>query len=97
MSEIEFPFRDAPADSCLWGVPFLVRGIPDYDYKLRSIGLPLFTFARALHPGLGRDGFPIARDWAGQLKILPVHQDLTPEDISTIKPAFEALLARRLG
>ena len=97
MPEIEFPFRDAPPDSCLWGVPFLVRGIPDYDYKLRSAGLPLFTFARALHPGLGRDGFPIARVWAAQLKILPVHQDLMPDDIATIKPAFEALLARRLG
>lgn len=97
MPEIEFPFRDAPADSCLWGVPFTVRGIPDYDYKLRSVGLPLFTFARALHPGLGRDGFPIARTWAAEMKILPVHQDLTPDDIATIKPAFEALLARRLG
>lgn len=97
MPEIEFPFRDAPANSCLWGIPFQVRGIPDYDYKLRSIGLPVFTFARALHPGLGRDGFPNARAWAAQMKVLPVHQDLTPEDIATIKPAFEALLARRLG
>src|SRR4029079_8092972 len=87
MPEIEFPFRDAPADSCLWGIPFMVHGIPDYDYKLLSIGLPLFTFARALHPGLGRDGFPIARAWAAQMKILPVHQDLTPEDIATITPA----------
>ena len=95
MPEVELPFRDAPADSCLWGVPFRLPGIVDCDYKLRSLGLPVFTFARALHPGLGRDGFPIARAWAAELKLLPVHQDLTPEDIAQVRPSFETVLARR--
>ncbi len=92
MPGVEFPFRDAPEEACLWGVPFLTPGVRDVDYRLRSLGIPVFTFARALHPLLGPTGFGQARSWAEELKLLPVHQDITPEDIGHIRPAFEAAL-----
>lgn len=91
---IELPFRESPETFCLWGVPFLAPEIPEVDYKLRSLGLPVFTFALPLHPALGNSEFPIARSWATQIKLLPVHQDLTADDVNQIRPAFEAVVSQ---
>jgi perosamine synthetase len=74
-----------PDGACPWAYPVLLRNRARFEHQLRDRGVPLFTFGEVLHPLLeGTD--PATRtdaeDLSRQLMLLPVHQNLSAEDVA---------------
>jgi hypothetical protein len=94
VSGVEFPLAEPGARACLWALPFLWERVPECDRRLRAAGVPVFTFARPLHPAVEGVLFPAARRWSRQLKLLPIHQDLTIEDLQQLPALFSQIAER---
>src|SRR4029077_21144303 len=76
---------ELPDGVCPWAYPVLLRNRGCFEHQLRDRSVPLFTFGEVLHPLLeGTD--PATRtdaeDLSRQLMLLPVHQNLSAEDVS---------------
>lgn len=70
---------------CPWAYPVLLSDRSSHDVRLRSLGVPVWTFGDQLHPSLDHASFPgaaaDARHLAAHLLCLPVHQGLPPEAV----------------
>jgi perosamine synthetase len=85
-----------PEGACPWAYPVLLRNRARFEHQLRDRGVPLFTFGEVLHPLLeGTD--PATRtdaeDLSRQLMLLPVHQNLSAEDVSRYAEEINRFLA----
>lgn len=75
-------FSDLPEGVCPMGYPCLAGdGSARWDYRLRSHGVPVFSFGEELHATLDPKAFPDARELSARLLMLPVHQGLTENDL----------------
>lgn len=67
-----------------WAYPVLLNDRPSHEQKLRSLGVPLYTFGEILHPTLAQtndSARSTAEAISQQLMLLPVHAQLNIEDI----------------
>jgi hypothetical protein len=78
-------FRSLPPSVCPWALPVILEGRREIDLRIRSQGVPLFTFGDVLHGALYRSpptpGLERAQFLADNLMCLPVHQNLVPAQI----------------
>lgn len=74
-----------PDTICPWAFPVILERRSELDYRLRELGVPLFTFGETPHPLLARcaprSALVGANSLAGNLLCLPVHQNLHEEHI----------------
>lgn len=76
-----------PTDTCPWGFPVLLANRSAHDHRLRTLGIPLFTFGEVLHPLLfeqvadGSEMVEIARFLADSLLAFAIHQDLDEQRV----------------
>jgi hypothetical protein len=73
-----------PDNVCPWAYPVWVRNRAKYDYQLRKLGIPVFTFGEVLHPlvyeceaGLVGSADALSKS----LMMIPVHQNLSEQKI----------------
>lgn len=71
---------------CPWAYPIIVADRAQHDQRLRSRGVPVWTFGDLLHPDLERvatrAALEDARHLSKQVLCLPVHQGLPPEIVA---------------
>jgi hypothetical protein len=71
---------------CPWAYPILVADRAQHDVRLRSLGVPVWTFGDLLHPNVEAFASPAAatdaRFLSTHLLCLPVHQGLQPDTIA---------------
>jgi perosamine synthetase len=72
-----------PEDVCPWAYPVLLADRAMFEQRLRSLGVPLFTFGEVLHPLLQADSSmkTDAEFLSSRLLALPIHQNLSAQDI----------------
>jgi dTDP-4-amino-4,6-dideoxygalactose transaminase len=73
-----------PSDVCPWAYPVLLQDRTRFEHQLRSLDVPLFTFGEVLHPLLQRSDLSTrsdAENLSRQLLALPVHQNLSAQDV----------------
>jgi dTDP-4-amino-4,6-dideoxygalactose transaminase len=73
-----------PPGVCPWAYPVVLEDRVRFERQLRSQGVPLFTFGEVLHPLLQKSDDPTRADseyLSSRLLALPVHQNLSCEDI----------------
>jgi dTDP-4-amino-4,6-dideoxygalactose transaminase len=77
-------FPGLPEGVCPWAYPVLVQDRARFEHPLRERGVPFFTFGEVLHPLLAKCDGPTrqdAEDLSRQLLMLPVHQNLSSEEV----------------
>ena len=77
-------FPILPEGICPWAYPVLLQDRVRYEQQLRARGVPLFTFGEVLHPLLANADAPTqeaAEYLSHHLLMLPVHQNLSVEDV----------------
>jgi dTDP-4-amino-4,6-dideoxygalactose transaminase len=90
-------FPDLPSDVCPWAYPVLLQDRARFEHQLRSQGVPLFTFGEVLHPLLQRSDVSTrsdAENLSRQLLALPVHQDLSVQDVTHYAELINQFFAR---
>ena len=92
IDEINLPCRNLGMDICPWALPFIAKSLRDPDFRLRAYGIPAFTFGEQLHPLLNQTKYEAACYWSENLKLIPIHQDVTISHIELIKRAFGKIL-----
>jgi dTDP-4-amino-4,6-dideoxygalactose transaminase len=90
--EIQRPFPNLPDHVCPWALPIIAKSISNCDHRLRAYGIPAFTFGERLHPKLTRTGYEASYYWSENLKLIPIHQDLQPDDMEFVRFAFQKIL-----
>lgn len=71
-----------PERTCPWGLPVVLEDRAAHDYRLRELGVPLFTFGEVLHPLVRSEAassskmVATARYLSDSLLVFAVHQDL---------------------
>lgn len=72
---------------CPWAYPILVANRAQHDQRLRSLGVPVWTFGDVLHPSVdqhaGTQAAADARFLSTHLLCLPVHQGLPSEAVAS--------------
>jgi dTDP-4-amino-4,6-dideoxygalactose transaminase len=79
---------DLPEGVCPWGFPVMLEERSRLDYRLKNLGVPLFTFGDTLHPLLQeRSEHAVRADaelLSRRLMLLSVHQNLSSENMKEI-------------
>lgn len=78
-------FPVLPDTVCPWAFPVLLEERIAHEHKLRSLGVPLYTFGEILHPRLALFDDSARKDaeyLSQQLLLLPVHAGLSEEDVT---------------
>ena len=84
LAGVRFLFSDLPVGVCPWVLPVIFDGIEDACGKLREAGIPAVDWQGVRPNDLQLDAFPDA-DWLYRnVVFLPVHQNLTAEDLICI-------------
>ncbi|HMI50428.1 MAG TPA: DegT/DnrJ/EryC1/StrS family aminotransferase [Candidatus Saccharimonadales bacterium] len=79
-------FPKLTGDVVPWAYPILLDDRPAHERKLKSLGVPFFTFGEILHPALAQTSDAArtsAEAISRQLMLLPVHAQLEVEEIRT--------------
>jgi len=91
-------FPALPEAVCPWAFPVLVTNRAAHDYRLRALGVPLYTFGEVLHRSLSsfHDQARADAEYLSQrTMLLPVHAQLTESDVrrfvETVNQYFEKL------
>jgi dTDP-4-amino-4,6-dideoxygalactose transaminase len=88
--------QSLPENVCPWAYPVLVTERSRYDHVLRSQAVPVFTFGEVLHSAL-QYADPSVRASAeflsNSLMMIPLHQNLTSENMISICEKINALLS----
>ena len=81
---------------CPWAYPVLLQDRVLHEQKLRARGVPLFTFGEMLHPLLAQADLLSRRDaedLSNRLMVLPVHQNLSVDDVNQYAEEVNRFLA----
>ena len=73
-----------PDNVCPWAYPVWLNDRGKYDRRLRSLGIPVFTFGDVLHPLLYKSDDKVvapANALAKNLLMIPIHQNLNEDAI----------------
>jgi perosamine synthetase len=88
---------------CPWVYPLFLDNIPDAHLLLRAKGVPAVTWGGVRPGGISPSEFPDANFLYDNLVFLPVHQDLTPHQLSAVadvvkqvRVEFRQLVAERI-
>jgi len=98
MEGFEPVFSDFPESTCPWAFPVYYSCRNERAPRLRSAGIPLFTFGETLHPiqeeyfREASDKLNLSRRLVEDCLCLPLHQDITEEMIEAY-----ADIARRVS
>ena len=74
-----------PKGVCPWAYPVVLHDRARFEHQLRDRGVPLFTFGEILHPLLqsaDESARRDAEDLSQRLLALPVHQNLSAQDVT---------------
>ena len=85
-----------PKGICPWAYPVLLRDRARFEHQLRDRGVPLFTFGEILHPLLqscDTDTRRDAQDLSQRLLALPIHQNLSAEDVARYAQVINGFFA----
>lgn len=82
--EIHLIFPNLSAGQGPWVLPLIFKGIEHAHMVLRSRGIPAVTWGGVRHPSLPLDTFADAEFLYENLVMLPVHQNLSEEDLQVI-------------
>lgn len=88
-------FPELPEGVCPWMFPVIARGRTDFHLELRARGVPAVTWGGVIHPSLPLERFPDAAYLYDNLVLLPVHQDLGADDLTTMVRTMATLLGER--
>jgi perosamine synthetase len=89
-------FTCLPEGVCPWAYPVLLQDRTQHDQELRARGVPLFTFGEVLHPLLAQSDSSVrkdAQDLSNRLMLLPVHQNLSVDDVTQYADEINRFLA----
>jgi len=90
-------FKSLPENVCPWAYPVLVKDRSQYDYVLRSRGVPVFTFGELLHPAVYKGESIVieaAEFLSKSLMMIPLHQNLDSDKMASICENVNALFSR---
>lgn len=79
-----FVFPELPEGVCPLCFPIFVEQRDVIVSKLNERGIEMFVFGRLLHPMVRDNAFPAARYLADSIMGLPVHQQLSDQEIDTL-------------
>jgi dTDP-4-amino-4,6-dideoxygalactose transaminase len=83
---LEHVMSSLPDSVCPWAFPAVLHERSRHDLRLRSLGVPVWTFGNILHRFAEAAGDSAvlrdARYLADNLVCFPVHQGLSPTDVS---------------
>ena len=90
-----------PERTCPWGLPVVIENRGAHDHRLRTLGVPLFTFGEVLHPlvqkNAGTDSTMVetAQSLSDSLLVFAIHQDLDDAFVAqygnVIRAYFESI------
>lgn len=92
---VRAPLLRLPVGTCPWVFCVDGLGAKELDRRLRRRGIPAFTFGEVLHEALPVSEFPDAAYLSANLILLPIHQDLSPEQIDWIAAGVRDEAERR--
>jgi perosamine synthetase len=78
-----------------WAFPILIPGYDNFHIELRKRGIPAFTWGGVIHHTLDLRAFPDAELLYSHLVMLPIHQDLTLEELHYMVESIYSILDRR--
>lgn len=85
-------FPELPTGVCPLCFPLFIAQRDAVAEKMLALGVEPFVFGRVLHPLIREDEFFDSHHLADSIIGLPIHQQLTPNDIETVAGAlFQAL------
>lgn len=99
-SLLQKPLPHLPLGVCPWAYPVLLRGRTSFEHQLRERGVPLFTFGELLHPLLDHADERTRRDaheLSHQLLMLPIHQNLSSDEVTRYAETINQFLASAEG
>jgi dTDP-4-amino-4,6-dideoxygalactose transaminase len=90
-------YRELPAGVCPLSFPLIVSNRAEFILKLRQLSIDAVAWWKGYHKGLQWDEFPEARLLKDNILTLPVHQDLSDEDVDYIGKSFLRLVKDPAG
>jgi dTDP-4-amino-4,6-dideoxygalactose transaminase len=81
-------YADLPEGVCPLSFPVIISNRDELILKLRQLSIDAVAWWKGYHKGLKWDEFPEARFLKDNVLTLPVHQDLSDEDINYIGKNF---------
>ena len=93
----EILYTDLPAGVCPLSFPLIVSNRAELILKLRQLSIDAVAWWKGYHKGLQWDEFPEARLLKDNILTLPVHQDLSDEDVDYIGKSFLRLVKDPAG
>jgi perosamine synthetase len=94
---VQKPFALLPDGVCPWAYPVFLRDRNKYDYLLRTMGVPLYTYGETLHPLLilaDKETREDAHYLSCNLLMLAIHQDLCSKHVIGIADRINAFFER---
>jgi perosamine synthetase len=89
---VRIPLSQLPEGASPWSFCIDTLGKSGLDRALRAQGVPAFTFGEVLHEALAVGAFPDAEYLSANLIQLPIHQDVSSEQIEQIATAVRKVL-----
>lgn len=90
-----------PERTCPWGLPVVIENRSAHDHRLRTLGVPLFTFGEVLHPLVQKNAstdstmVDTAQYLSDSLLVFAIHQDLDEAFVAqygnVIRSYFESM------
>jgi dTDP-4-amino-4,6-dideoxygalactose transaminase len=96
-NSFEILYSDLPDGVCPLSFPVIVTNREELMIKLRELSIDAVAWWKGYHKGLKWDEFPEARFLKDNVLTLPVHQDLSDEDVDYIGKSFLRLLKDPAG
>jgi dTDP-4-amino-4,6-dideoxygalactose transaminase len=90
-------YRELPAGVCPLSFPLIVSNRAELILKLKQLSIDAVAWWKGYHNGLQWDEFPEARFLKDNVLTLPVHQDLSDEDVDYIGKSFLRLVKDPAG
>ncbi|NMC73323.1 MAG: hypothetical protein GYA56_03015 [Geobacteraceae bacterium] len=90
--ELDLPFKTLPDGVCPLFFPLLTKGKGERDYLYQSLkeeGITTHPWWPGFHPAVPWKEFPEAVSLKERLFGIPVHQDITPEQLERVVPELE--------
>jgi dTDP-4-amino-4,6-dideoxygalactose transaminase len=96
-NSFEILYSDLPIGVCPLSFPVIVKNRDELMIKLRELSIDAVAWWKGYHKGLKWDEFPEARFLKDNVLTLPVHQDLSDEDVDYIGKSFLRLVKDPAG
>jgi dTDP-4-amino-4,6-dideoxygalactose transaminase len=99
VAKIDIALPNSIRGVCPWGFPVIIRNRSETDWKLRSNGVPLFTFGETLHPSLFSDRVANKKTTRDALELstsilcLSIHQGISLDSLDQVANCIDHVLS----